>query len=68
MKKLISTAVAMVLLTTVLSGCSMNRDERTLAGAGLGAAVGYGLSGGDAGATVGGALVGGVLGNQYRRW
>ncbi len=67
MKKLITTAIAMVVLTAGLSGCSMsNRDARTLTVAGLGAAVGYGLSGGDAGATLGGAVVGGFLGNQSR--
>lgn len=59
-----SMIFAGVLAVAALTGCASDRDNRTLAGAGIGAALGSVISGGNGAATVGGAVVGGVLGNQ----
>ena len=54
------------LLALVMAGCATHHDRRannTLMGAGLGAAAGAVVSGGDVGYTIGGAAAGGLLGN-----
>jgi osmotically inducible lipoprotein OsmB len=59
-------AVAAAALALSLAACSgmTTRDRDTLIGAGVGAAAGAAITGGDAVGTVGGAAVGGVIGNQ----
>lgn len=49
-----------------LTACAdmTHRDRDTLIGAGVGAAAGAAVTGGDAVGTIGGAAVGGVIGNQ----
>ncbi len=58
--------VVAVCLAVGLSACGgmSTRDRDTVIGAGVGAAAGAALTGGDALGTVGGAAVGGVIGNQ----
>lgn len=58
--------IAAVLLAASLTACSgmSTRDRDTVIGAGVGAAAGAALTGGDALGTVGGAAVGGIIGNQ----
>lgn len=56
--------LAATIAVATLSGCASDRDNRTLAGAGIGAVLGSVVSGGNGAATVGGAVVGGVIGNQ----
>ena len=60
------TMLAGLALTLALTGCSTmsTRDKDTIIGAGVGAASGSLLTGGDALGTVGGGVVGGVIGNQ----
>lgn len=50
-----------------LGGCSgmTERERSTAIGAGVGAAGGAVLSGGDTAGTLGGAAIGGVLGHEY---
>jgi osmotically inducible lipoprotein OsmB len=61
--------VATLCLALSLTACSgmSTRDRDTVIGAGVGAAAGAALTGGDALGTVGGAAVGGVIGNQIGR-
>lgn len=59
--------LAAALAVATLTGCASDRDNRTLAGAGIGAVVGNVLGNGSTGATVGGAVIGGVIGNQTGR-
>ena len=63
MKKSWIAAVCLAASLTACSGMS-TRDRDTLVGAGVGAAAGAALTGGDAVGTVGGAAVGGIIGNQ----
>jgi len=58
--------IATLCLALSLTACSgmSTRDRDTVIGAGVGAAAGAALTGGDALGTVGGAAVGGVIGNQ----
>ncbi len=65
MIKLANVAVALSIALSVVACSGMStRDRDTLIGAGVGAAAGSVLTGGDAVGTVGGAAVGGVVGNQ----
>lgn len=61
--------IATICLALSLTACSgmSTRDRDTVIGAGVGAAAGAALTGGDALGTVGGAAVGGVIGNQIGR-
>ena len=58
--------IAAICLAASLTACSgmSTRDRDTVIGAGIGAAAGAALTGGDALGTVGGAAVGGIIGNQ----
>ena len=64
MKK--TSAIVAACMVLSLAGCAgmSERDRDTVIGAGVGAAAGAALTGGDAIGTVGGAAVGGVIGNQ----
>ncbi len=66
-KKMITTIVALTLVT-VLSGCSnmSKRDRNTAIGAGIGALGGSVLTNGSGLGTLGGAALGGVIGHQAR--
>ena len=67
MRHLRTSAIAL-LLGGLLAGCSgmTPREQDTAIGAaGLGGAVGYGLSGGSALGTAAGAAAGGFLGHEY---
>lgn len=62
----LAKAIAALSIAVSLAACSgmSTRDRDTLIGAGVGAAAGSVLTGGDPIGTVGGAAVGGVVGNQ----
>ena len=65
MKTLVKIVAAGCLATTLVACSGMSTRERdTVIGAGVGAAAGAAVTGGDAVGTVGGAAVGGVIGNQ----
>jgi len=59
-------AVFALVLLFAVGGCSgmSQRDQNTAIGAGVGAAGGALLTGGNAFGTIGGAAVGGVIGNR----
>ena len=63
MNKSMIATLCLALSLTACSGMS-TRDRDTVIGAGIGAAAGAALTGGDAVGTVGGAAVGGIIGNQ----
>ena len=65
MSNLVKIAAAGCLAMSLVACSDMStRDRDTLIGAGVGAAAGAAVTGGDAVGTVGGAAVGGVIGNQ----